>query len=110
MIAADEIRVGGNQNVLSDRDATCRENLAVEPDVRTIGQLNVAVLARENGIAADEDAVADLDASIIRALRVEQAVVVDDDVVADENFVRMTQHDVLAEDHIRAAGTQKHRV
>ena len=39
------------------------------------------------------------------ALGVEQAVVVDDDVVADVDLVRMAQHDVLAEDDVRGRTT-----
>ena len=44
------------------------------------------------------------------ALRVEQAVVVDDDVVADVDLVGMPQHDVLAEDDVAAAAAEQHRV
>ena len=44
------------------------------------------------------------------ALRVEQAVVVDDDVVADVDLVRMPQHDVLAEDDVAAAAAEQPRI
>ena len=44
------------------------------------------------------------------ALRVEQAVVVDDDVAADVNLVRMAQHDVLAEDDVAAARAEQQRI
>ena len=41
------------------------------------------------------------------ALGVEQAVIVDHDVVADADLVRMAQGDVLAEDHVAAAGAEQ---
>ena len=44
------------------------------------------------------------------ALGVEQAVVVDDDVVADADLARVAQHDVLAEDDVAAAGAEQARV
>ena len=44
------------------------------------------------------------------ALGVEQAVVVDDDVVADVDLVRMAQHDVLPEDDVAAARAEQRRV
>ena len=65
--------------------------------------LDVAVLARQDRVAADEHAVADADAAVRLAFRIEQAVVVDDDVVADVDLVRVPQHDVLAEDDVAAA-------
>jgi hypothetical protein len=55
-------------------------------------------------IAADEHSAGDANAAIRLALRIEQAVVVDDDVAADVNLVRVPQHDVLAEDDVLAAG------
>ena len=54
--------------------------------------------------------LADADAAVDLALRVEQAVVVDDDVVADVNLVRMPQHDVLAEDDVAAARSEQQRI
>ena len=94
----------------ADAHAAGRENLAVEADVRAVADLDVAVLARENRVAADEDAAADADARVGLALGVEQAVVVDDDVVADVNLVRMPQHDVLAEDDVAAAAAEQPRI
>ena len=44
------------------------------------------------------------------ALGVEQAVVVDDDVVADADLARMPQHDVLAEHDVAAAGAEQPRI
>ena len=87
-----------------------REQLAVEADVGAVGQLDVAVLARQDRVAADEDAAADSDAAIGVALRVEQAVVVDDDVAADVDLVRMAQHDVLAEHDVAPARAEQRRI
>ena len=106
MVAADDVAVGGHQHARTDRDAAGREDLAVEADVRAVGQLDVAVLAGQDRVAPDEHAVADPDAPVRLALRVEQAVVVDDDVVADVNLVRVAQDDVLAEDDVAAAGAR----
>ena len=85
------------------RHAAGREHLAVEADVGAVAELDVAVLARQDRVAADEHAAADADAAVGLALGVEQAVVVDDDVVADADLVRMPQHDVLPEDDVAAA-------
>ena len=107
VIAADDVGVGRHQRIAGPmRDAARGEHLAVEADVRAVAKLDVAVLARQDRVAADEDAVADADAAIDSALRVEQAVVVDDDVVADVDLVRMAQDDVLAEDDVAAAGSR----
>src|SRR5262249_42665899 len=95
VIAADHIDVGRQQHVGADADPAGGKDLAVETDVRAIGELDVAVLAGQDRIAADEDAVADPDAGVRLALGVEQTVVVDHDVVADVNLVRMPQYNVL---------------
>src|SRR5439155_8920560 len=87
-----------------------RKNFAVEPDVRSVGELDVAVFARENCVAADEDTVADGDAAVRFAFCVEEAVVVDHDVVAEANLVRMSQHDVLTEDDVAPARAEEPRV
>ena len=50
------------------------------------------------------------DAAVRVALGVEQAVVVDDDVVADADLVRMPEHDVLAEDDVAAARASERRI
>ena len=39
-----------------------------------------------------------------------EAVVVDDDVVADMNLVGVAEHDVLAENHVSAARTEEQRI
>src|SRR5206468_2945743 len=103
MIAADDVAIGGHQHRAPDRDAAGGKQLAVEPDVGGVAELDVAVLARQDGIAADEDTIADPDAAVGLALRVEQTVVVDDDIPADVNLVRMAEHDVLTEHDIAAA-------
>ena len=43
------------------------------------------------------------------ALGVEQAVIVDDDVVADADLVRVPQHDTLTEDHVSPTGAEEQR-
>src|ERR1700719_414862 len=68
-----------------------------------VGELDIAVLARQDGVAAHEHPVTDPDAAIRLAFRVQQAVVVDDDVGPDLDLVRMPQHHVLAEDDVAAA-------
>src|SRR5262249_2094688 len=63
-----------------------------------------------NGIAADKDPAADPNASIGVSLRIEQAVVVHDDVAADVNLVRVSEHDILAEYDVPAAGSEEQRI
>src|SRR6185436_11810699 len=94
VIAADEVAVGGDEHVPADVHAARRKNFAVESDVDPVGQLDIAVLARENRVAPDECTAADADAGVRFTFGVDQAVVVDDDVVGDADFVRMAQHDV----------------
>ncbi len=50
MIAANEIRVGSNERVLSQPHARRREDLDVEPDVGVVIDDDVAVLAAENRV------------------------------------------------------------
>ncbi len=52
----------------------------------------------------------DPDPDVRLALGIDQAVVVDHDVVADVNLVRMPQHDVLAEDDVAAARSEERRI
>ena len=71
---------------------------------------DVAVLAAEDGVAADEHAVADDDAAVVGALGVEAALIVDDHVVADADLVRMAQRDVHAEDDVAADRAEDQRI
>src|SRR5206468_11391870 len=87
--------------------AARREDLTVESDVGARGELDVAILAGEDRIPTDEHAVADRDAAVRFTLGVEQTVVVDRNVVADVNLVRVPQDDVLAEDDVAAARSEK---
>ena len=107
MIASNQVAVRGNQNIAPDAHRAGGKDFAVESDIRSVAQVDVAVLAREDRVAADEHAVADSDAPIAASLRVDQAVVVDNDVVADPDLVRMTKHDVLTKDHVAATAGQK---
>src|SRR5450759_2466303 len=109
MVAADDVAVRRQQRVASDRHLARREQLAVEADVGPVGDVDIAVLARQDRVPPDEDAAADRDAAITVPLRVDQAVVVDDHVVADPDLVRMSQHHVLPEDHVPSARAQEHR-
>src|SRR5262249_25758294 len=84
-------------------------HFAVEADVRAVGDLDVAVLARQDRVAADEDAASDRNPAVAVPLRVDEAVVVDHDVVADADLVRVPEHDVLAEDHVAPAGAEQQR-
>src|SRR5439155_69395 len=69
--------------------------------------LDVAVLARQNRVTSDEDAASDTNPAVVVALGVEQAVVIDDDIAADVNLVRMPEDDVLSEDDVPAARSQE---
>ena len=110
MPAADHVAIRGHQHALADGDSAGREHFAVEADVRAVGQLDVAVLARQDRVAPDEHAVADSNSAVGLALGVDQAVVVDDDVAPDVDLVRMAQHDVLSEDDVAPARTQQQRI
>jgi hypothetical protein len=110
VVPADHVAIGRDQRVAADPHPARREQLTVEADVRPVPQLDVPVLARQYGVATDEDAVADGDPLVARSLGVEQAVVVDDDVVTDADFPWMTQHHVLAEDDAAAAGAEQRRI
>ncbi len=107
VVAADQIGVGRQQRVLADVDAACGKQLAVESDVDAVLELDVAVLARQDRVAADEHAAADRDAAVGVALGVEQTVVVDHHVVSDADLVRMAQHDVLTENDAAAARAEE---
>jgi hypothetical protein len=56
------------------------------PMFAALVERDVAVLAAQHRVAADEHPVAQRDARVGRALRVETAVVVDDHAVADEDL------------------------
>ena len=62
VVAADQVRVGGDEGMLAESDATAGENLAVEADVGVVVDDDVAVLAAQDRSAADEDTVPDVDA------------------------------------------------
>src|SRR5687767_4847237 len=64
VIAADQITIRGDQDIAADSHATCGEDLAVEADVGPLVELDVAVLARQNGVPADEDAARHADAGV----------------------------------------------
>lgn len=83
VVATDDVGVHHQQRASTAAHAARREQLAVEADVGAVAQLDVAVLARQDGVATDEHAAADTDALVRLALGVEQAVVVDHDVVGD---------------------------
>ena len=89
VVAADHVAVRGQQRARADRDAAGRENLAVEADVRAVSELDVAVLARQDRVAADEHPVANPDPAVRLPLGIQQAVVVDHHVAADVDLVRM---------------------
>ena len=111
VIAADHVAVRRDQRVARrSRTRLAEKTSQLKPMLAPSSSVDVAVLARQDRVAADEHAVADRDAAIRVALGVEQAVVVDDDVVADADLVRMAQHDVLAEDDVAAAGAEQQRI
>ena len=110
MVAADEITVRGQERVASDPHHARGKHLAVETNVHAVVENDIAVLARENRVASDEHAAANGDPAVAVALGVEQAVVVDDDVVPDADLVRMTEHDVLPEDHVAPTRAEERRI
>ena len=110
VVTADQIAVRGDQRVAADAHAARGKNLAVESDVGAFAQLDVAVLARQNRISPDEGAAVDPNPGVRFTLGIDEAVVVDDDVVADADLVRMPKHDVLAEDDIPSACAQQQRI
>ena len=54
VVAADDVAVGRQQRARAQLDARRRENLAVEADVGALAEHDVAVLARQDRVAADE--------------------------------------------------------
>ena len=64
MVAADDIAVRGQQGARADAHVARREHFAVEPDVHAIVEGDIAALARQDAVAADEHAAADRDAAL----------------------------------------------
>src|SRR5947207_9633247 len=110
VIAANDVGVRRHQHHPADGDTAGREDFAVEADVGAVGQLDIAVLARKDRVAPDKDPVADADAAVGFTLGIEETVVVDGDVAADVNLVRMAEDDVLAEYDVAAARSEEERV
>ena len=77
-----------------------------EADVGAVFDDDVAVLAAQDGVAANEHAVADGDAAVVGAFRIQAAQVVDHDVVADVDFVRMAQRHADAKHHVTTDRSQ----
>ena len=108
--AADQVDLRREQGVRADRHARAREDLAVEAEVRVIAERDVAVLAGEDRPASEEDAAADVDAPVRRALGVEHHQVVDGDAVAQAHLVGVAQHDALAEHDSAPHASEQQRV
>src|SRR5687768_12494679 len=110
LFRSNEIGVSRYQNVLADAHTRRREDLAVESDIGAILDEDVAVLAAEDGIAADEHAVADRDALVVETLGIEATQIVDHDVVTDMNLVGMSERDVDTENDVAADGAENQRI
>ena len=110
MVAADDIDVGRQQDVLPDPNVSGRADLAVETEVGLLLQPDIAILAGENGVATHEDTVFEIDPAVVDTLRIQQAVVVDDDVRADAYLAWMAKDHVLTERDISAARPKEQRV
>ena len=97
-------RVGGDTGMpLTFPKVNQGINFVIGETQPTRRELDVAVLAREDGVAADEPVVADPDPLVGDTLGVEQDVVVDDGPRPDVDLARMPQGDALSEDHALAA-------
>ena len=107
VIAADDVAIRGEQGVAADPDLAGREDLTVEADVRAVFEIDVAVLARQDGVAADEHTAADRDAAVGVPLRIQQAVVVDDHVITNADLLRMPHDDAVPEHDVAAAGAEQ---
>ena len=110
MVTPNQIDIRRQQDVAAHHHPARRKEFAVETDVRAVVEFDVAVLARQNGIASDKHPRANANASIRGALGVQKAVVIDHDVVGNVNLVRMPKHDVLPEDDIAAARAKQPRI
>src|SRR5262245_8823152 len=110
VIAADQVAVRGQQRVPADADTARREQFAVEPDVCPVLDVDITVLARQNRVASYEHALSDRDAAIRVSFGVEQAVVVDHDVVSKVDLVGMSNYHVLPEDDAAPARPEEQRI
>ena len=81
-----------------------------KPRFDVVAERDVAVLAGEDRAATQEDAAADVDAPVGRALGVEHHEVVDRDAVAEAHLVRVAKHDALPEDDAPAHRAEEPRV
>ncbi len=107
MCPADEVTIGSQEDFTTEYYSACGEDLAVEAYIGLRADLDVAVLAAQDRVAADEDSVGDDNAAVVAPLGIQQDVVVNYHVVADVDLVGMAQHDVAPEDHSAAAGTKQ---
>ena len=110
MVSTDQVHVCRNQGVLAEADTTAGEDLAVEADARVVVDLDVSILAAQNGAPPDEDTGSDVDATVVGTLRVQAAPVVDYYVVPDTNLVGVSEHHVGAERDIAAGAAEQQRV
>ena len=110
VVAAHEVDIGREHDVLPNRDLVRGEDFAVEADIGPLFEVDIPVLARKDRVPPDEDPVVELDPRVVDALRVEEHVVVHHHVVSDADFSRVAQHDILPEHDVPAAGAEKTRV
>ena len=99
MTSSIEVRVGRNLDMLANLHDVGREDLTVEGYVRTSFHHDVPILAIQNGVSSNEHAIGDEDTLVLTAFGVKNAVVIDHNVVAQVDLVRVPEDNVRPENH-----------
>jgi len=108
--AAEQVGIGPDDRTPAQGEVVGGENRAVGGDVDAGLDIDVAVLAVDDGVAADIDIVPQGDAAVVGTLGVDHAVVVDDDVAAQGDLAQVAEGDIAADEHRPAGGAEQARI
>lgn len=104
---SDEIAMACNENLVSHAQSSLTDESAVDGDVRCAADCDRAAFAGENGVAADDGIISDINGCFAIAFSIEHDVIVDDDAIAERDPVRMTDRNIPPDDDASAASLKE---
>lgn len=105
--AGEEVGKGADHGAGAEGEFVGGKDDAVGGKAGFVLESDIAVFAIDDGIASDEDGVSDFDSGIVRAFGVDDATIVEHDMVAEEDFSGMAKCDMPSDQDFASARSEE---
>ena len=99
MATTNQIGVCCDKHIFTNLYFVCGKYLTVRPDIGIVTNLNITILAIDDGISSDKNILSYVDPLIVIPFTIKDTIIIDDHVTLKPKLTWMPEYDIVTKNY-----------